>query len=105
MFRKIAFATALLLAPALSTAASAKPFIYCSEASPSGFDPALATSATTYDAVGHTVYNRLVGFKKGTTEIEPELAESYQVSDDGLQYTFKLRPNVKFQTTDYFTPT
>ena len=27
------------------------------------------------------------------------------MSDDGLEYTFKLRPGVKFQTTDYFTPT
>ncbi len=90
---------------ALSSAASAKTFVYCSEASPSGFDPALSTSGTTYDAVGHPVYNRLVEFKKGTTEIEPGLAESYDVSDDGLQYTFHLRKGVKFHTTDFFTPT
>jgi dipeptide transport system substrate-binding protein len=105
MFRKITFAAALFAACSLSAVASAKTFVYCSEAAPSGFDPALATSGTTYDAVGHTIFNRLVEFKKGTTEVEPALAESYQVPDDGLQYTFKLRPGVKFQTTDYFTPT
>ncbi|WP_413712210.1 ABC transporter substrate-binding protein [Rhizobium sp. Rhizsp82] len=105
MFQKIALAAAIVLAPAWATSASAKTFVYCSEASPSGFDPALSTSGTTYDAVGQTIFDRLVEFKKGTTEVIPALAESYQVSDDGLQYTFKLRPNVKFQTTDYFTPT
>jgi peptide/nickel transport system substrate-binding protein len=33
----------------------------------------------------------------------PELAESYEVSDDGLQYTFKLRPDVTFHNGDELT--
>lgn len=102
---KISFAAALLAATMLSGAASAKTFVYCSEASPEGFDPGLYTGGNTFDAAAHTVYNRLLEFKKGTTETEPGLAESYEVSDDGLQYTFKLRPGVKFQTTEFFTPT
>jgi dipeptide transport system substrate-binding protein len=89
----------------LSSAASAKTFVYCSEGSPEGFDPGLYTSGTTFDAAAHTVYNRLLEFKAGTTETEPGLAESWEISDDGLQYTFKLRPGVKFQTTEFFTPT
>ena len=56
------------------------------------------------DASAHTVYNRLLEFKKGTTETEPGLAESWTISDDGLEYTFKLRPGVKFQTTEFITP-
>lgn len=103
--KKMTFAAALLAATMLSGAASAKTFVYCSEASPEGFDPGLYTAGTTFDASAHPIYNRLLEFKKGTTETEPGLAESYTVSDDGLQYTFKLRPGVKFQTTDYFTPT
>ena len=86
-------------------AASAKTLVYCSEGSPEGFDSALYTAGTTFDASSRTVYNRLVEFKHGGTEIEPGLAESWEISADGLTYTFKLRPGVKFQTTEYFTPT
>lgn len=105
MIRKLTFAAALAAATVLSGAASAKTFVYCSEGSPEGFDPGLYTAGTTFDAAAHTVYNRLLEFKKGTTETEPGLAESWEISDDGLEYTFKLRPGVKFQTTEFFTPT
>ncbi len=86
-------------------AAQAKTLVYCSEGSPEGFDPAPYTAGTTFDASSRPIYNRLVEFEKGTTAVQPGLAESWEVSADGLEYTFKLRPGVKFHTTDYFTPT
>jgi dipeptide transport system substrate-binding protein len=85
--------------------ASAKTLVYCSEGSPEGFDPAIYTAGTTFDASSRPVYNRLVEFEPGGTTIIPGLAESWEISDDGLEYTFKIRPGVKFQTTDFFTPT
>ncbi|MFN3499650.1 MAG: ABC transporter substrate-binding protein, partial [Pannonibacter indicus] len=88
-----------------ATGAQAKTLVYCSEGSPEGFDPALYTSGTTFDASSKTVYNRLVQFKPGTTEVVPGLAESWTISDDNLEYTLKLRGGVKFQSTDTFTPT
>jgi len=103
--KKFTFAAALLAATVLSGAASAKTLVYCSEGSPEGFDPALYTAGTTFDASSRPIYNRLVEFAPGKTAIEPSLATEWTISDDGLQYTFKLRPGVKFQTTDYFTPT
>jgi len=100
---KLASTTAVVALIGLS--ASAQTLVYCSEGSPEGFDPALYTSGTTFDASAHPIYNRLVEFERGTTNVIPGLAESYEVSDDGLEYTFHLRQGVHFHTTDYFTPT
>ncbi len=87
-----------------STAFAAKNFVYCSEASPEGFYPSLFTSGTTFDASSRPIYNRLVEFEPGTTNVKPGLAASWTISADNLTYTFKLRPNVKFQATSYFQP-
>jgi dipeptide transport system substrate-binding protein len=76
-----------------------------SEGSPENFNPQLYTSGTSVDASAVPVYNRLVDFKVGTTELQPSLAESWEVSDDGKVYTFHLRKGVKFQSNKYFTPT
>ena len=84
------------LAMFAASAASAKTLVYCSEGSPEGFDTALYTAGTTFDASSKPVYNRLVEFKRGTTEVIPGLAESWSVSEDGLEYTFNLRKGVKF---------
>ena len=98
-------ATGLVLAALAAGSAGAKTLVYCSEGSPEGFDPALYTAGTTFDASSHPVYNRLVEFVTGTTEVVPGLAESWETSEDGLEYTFHLRKGVKFHASDKFTPT
>ncbi len=90
---------------ALVAAAEAKTLVFCSEASPEGFNPQLFTAGTTFDASSKPVYNRLIEFERGGTKTVPGLAESFTVSDDGLTYTFKLREGVKWHTTKTFKPT
>lgn len=102
---RVAGAAALLAGTLLASAAGAKTIVWCSEASPEGFDPGFYTASTTFDATGHNVYNMLVEFEPGTTNPIPAAAESWTISNDGKEYTFKLRKGVKFHTTDFFTPT
>ena len=82
----------------------AKTLVFCSEGSPEGFTPALYTAGTTFDASSRQIFNKLVEFEIGTTKIIPGLAESWTVSQDGLEYTFNLRKGVKFHSIDGFTP-
>ena len=87
-----------------ASAASAKLLTFCSQDNPEGFDPAAFTGDATFDASSQTIYNRLVELDPGTAKLVPDLAESWDVSEDGLVYTFRLRPEVSFHTTPYFTP-
>ena len=60
-----------------------------------GLDPARETDGESFYAT-HQIFDTLVEFKTGTTEIVPALATSWDVSDDNLTYTFHLREGVKF---------
>ncbi len=80
--------------------AEAKTLVYCSEASPEGFNSQLFTSGTTLDAT-KPLYNNLVEFIVGTTRVQPALAQSWSISDDGLTYTFMLRKGVKFHGKNF----
>lgn len=79
--------------------------VYCSEGSPRTFNPQMGTDGPTFNASSRTIYNRLVDFEKGGTKVVPSLATSWVTSKDKLQVTFKLRKDVPFQTTPWFTPT
>lgn len=62
---------------------------------PKRLDPAFSTDTVTGRIV-QQIFNGLVQFKPGTTEIIPDLAESWEISEDGKVYTFKIRRGVKF---------
>ncbi len=67
----------------------------------STLDPAQASDSETFYATTQ-VYDNLVQFKLGSTEVEPGLASSWDISKDGLEYTFHLKKGVYFAPTKYF---
>ena len=58
-------------------------------------DPAIGYDWQNWSMI-KSVFDGLMDYEPGTTTLRPGLAESYTLSDDGLTYTFKLRPGVKF---------
>jgi peptide/nickel transport system substrate-binding protein len=73
--------------------------VFGTAADPGAMDPGFSSAATAW-TVFDTVYNGLVEKDKTTDDASPPivnaLAESYEVSADGLTYTFHLREGVKF---------
>lgn len=61
---------------------------------PQGFDPALATVGASHQVID-LVFSGLTKLNDNA-DPEPDLAESWTMSDDGKVYTFKLRQGVKF---------
>jgi len=56
-------------------------------------DPGLATDTTSVD-VDEQLFLGLTDFKDETMEVIPELATSWEVSEDGLTWTFHMRDDV-----------
>jgi len=84
---------------------SAKTLVFCSEGSPENFYPGVNTTGTSFDA-NEPIYNRLVEFEYGGTKVVPGLAEKWDISADGKEYTFYLRKGVKWHGTNKgFKPT
>ncbi len=75
--------------------------IFAQGADPRGLDPAMVDDGESSKVIVN-IYEGLLKYAKDSTKLEPCLAETWNVSDDGLTYTFKLRKGVKFQDgTDF----
>lgn len=96
----------------LQTAWSAMPgdirqngFVYCIDGVINTFNPQLAGNGLVVDTLSAQLYDRLLDVDPYTYRLIPELAESWEILDNGATYRFHLRPDVPFQQTDWFTPT
>jgi len=94
-FHAAAFAASAVFAAALPAKAETTLVIGLAT-DPTGFDPEAVLNNTS-GFVMATIYDSLVRYKPGTTEVAPGLAEKWEVSPDGLTYTFHLRKGVSFQ--------
>jgi len=69
---------------------------------PSWFDPSTAPPQITPFGMLYAIHDALVRPYPGE-KMGPSLAQSWEESEDGLTYTFKLRPGLKFHNGDPVT--
>jgi len=62
---------------------------------PQSLDPHRVTAANDFRILMN-VYEGLVRYAAGSLDLEPALATDWEISDDGLVYTFRLREGVTF---------
>ncbi|MGS1096753.1 ABC transporter substrate-binding protein (plasmid) [Aquamicrobium terrae] len=66
-------------------------------------DPAESFELSPAEFIGNA-YDMLVRLDiDDTTKVKPGIAESWEISDDGLTYTFKLKPGIKFASGNPIT--
>jgi peptide/nickel transport system substrate-binding protein len=89
--------------PAASNPAAVSPgtLVYGSGGEPVNLEPGNIEDGNS-TIVQNQIYDRLIHFKPGTTELEPGLATEWKSSEGGKIWTFKLRSGVKFHDgTDF----
>src|SRR3546814_15484777 len=99
IFAALGLAVGMLAAPQANAAEATKTLrVAINAPDVANLDPHRA-SATADKALVGWMFNGLVRFPPGSANpaaIEPDLADSWTVSADGLVWTFQLRPGVKF---------
>lgn len=80
-------------------------FVYCVNGVMNTFNPQMASGGLVVDTLAAQFYDRLLDVDPYTYRLIPELAESWEVLDNGATYRFHLRQKVAFQKTAWFTPT
>lgn len=106
LFAATALLAVTLAAPAADAQSRAETLRYVTGATVNTLDPNIPGSTREAFALSMSSYDRLVSFGRKQLNgkwvfdldtITGELAESFQISPDGLKITFKLRPDAKFQ--------
>lgn len=80
-------------------------FVYCVNDVLNTFNPQMARSGVTIDTLAAQLYDRLLDVDPYTYRLMPELAQRWEVLDNGSTYRFYLRRDVPFQRTAWFSPT
>ncbi len=70
-------------------------FVFAASSDPKSLDPAFASDGESF-RVSRQIFEGLVGVEPGTADPAPLLAESWEISDDGLSTVFQLKEGVTF---------
>ena len=92
--RKLALASAIALAAGAVQAQNSS-IIFAMQLEPPHLDPTSAAAQAIDSVVYANIFEGLTRFE-GDGSIVPALAQSWEISEDGLTYTFKLHDGVKF---------
>src|SRR5713101_5185214 len=93
--KRLLLAAALVLASLTGHAMAQKTLVIAIAADPTGLDPE-AVQNNTSGFIMATIFDSLVKYKPGSVDVEPGLAEKWDISEDGLTYTFHLRKGVTY---------
>ncbi len=94
-FSKLAAASALALAAASGAVQAQSDITVAMQLEPPHLDPTSAAAGAIDSVVYSNIFEGLTRFM-GDGSVVPGLAESWEISDDGLVYTFKLHDGVSF---------
>jgi peptide/nickel transport system substrate-binding protein len=82
--------------PTEGTGSETTALVYGSGGQPVNLEPGNITDGNSI-IVQQQIYDRLIDFAPGTTDLVPALAEEWTVSEDGLTWTFTLQEGIQFQ--------
>ena len=84
-----------LAAPALAQDPQGGEIVVTYKDDVSTLDPAIGYDWQNWSMI-KSLFDGLMDYEPGSTNLTTDLAESYEISPDGMTFTFKLRPGVKF---------
>jgi peptide/nickel transport system substrate-binding protein len=84
-----------------TAAAAGGTLVFGTASDPVVLDGALVSDGESLRVIDQ-IFETLVSLKSGTTELQPGLASSWEISDDGLAYTFTLEDGVTFHDGEPF---
>lgn len=99
---RIVFLEFLVFGAVLAFAQSGGELRFCLRSEPKTFNPLLVADDAS-ETIRYLTGGVLVRLNRLTQQLEPELATTWKVSDNGKTITFKLRENVRFSDGTKFS--